>query len=91
MHITPKTMSSNKSTIDKAVDQVNGKTPDKCVSKPPAAYPNPTPEQLKSKEFEAVWQLMKSWDIAVPEWYDGYTGAMGNHVAAVLKAIAEAK
>jgi len=61
--------------------------PDKCVSKPPITYPDPTPEDLASPEFEAVWQVIKDWDINVPEWYDGYTGAMGNHVMAILNAL----
>lgn len=50
--------------------------------------PNPTPEQLASPEFEAIWSVIKSWDINVPEFYDGYMGANGSHVALILNALA---
>lgn len=51
--------------------------------------PNPTEDQLNSKEFEAVWQTIKSWDINVPSSYEGYCGATGSHVAAILNALTE--
>ena len=51
--------------------------------------PNPTPEQLSSPEFEAIWQVIKSWDVNVPEFYDGYCGANGSHVALILDALAD--
>jgi hypothetical protein len=41
---------------------------------------------LATLEFEAVWQCIKSWDIAVPDAYFGYCGATGNHVRAILDA-----
>lgn len=50
-------------------------------------WPDPTPEMLASPEFEAVWQLIKSWDINVPEAYSGYCHATGNHVRAILDAL----
>lgn len=49
-------------------------------------WPDPTPEMLATLEFEAVWQCIKSWDIAVPDAYFGYCGATGNHVRAILDA-----
>jgi hypothetical protein len=52
--------------------------------------PNPTPEQLGSPEFEAIWQTIKSWDVNVPEFYDGYCGANGSHVALILNALGKA-
>ena len=51
-------------------------------------WPDPTPEMLKSPEFEAVWQCIKRWDINVPDVYGGYCGATGNHVRAILDALA---
>ena len=50
-------------------------------------WPDPTPEQLKSPLFEAIWQTIKRWDINVPSAYAGYCGATGNHVRAILDAI----
>ena len=55
-------------------------------------WPDPTPEMLESPEFEAVWNVIKSWDISVPEAYgDFYCGATGNHVRAILDALENAK
>jgi hypothetical protein len=51
-------------------------------------WPDPTPEMLKTPEFEAVWQCIKRWDINVPDVYGGYCGATGNHVRAILDALA---
>lgn len=53
----------------------------------PIPWPDPTPEMLQSREFEAVWQCIKRWDINVPDAYAGYCGATGNHVRAILDAL----
>ena len=50
--------------------------------------PDVTPEMQGRPDFKAVWALIKSWDIAVPESYGGYCGATGGHVRAILDAIA---
>jgi hypothetical protein len=50
-------------------------------------WPDPTAEMLETPEFNAVWQVIKAWDINVPEAYEGYCGATGNHVRAVLDAL----
>jgi hypothetical protein len=57
---------------------------------PRTPFPDPTPEMRTTPEFEAVWQCIKRWDINVPGAYVGYTGAMGNHVRAILDALTEA-
>jgi len=52
-------------------------------------WPDPTPEMMESQEFNAIWKLIKTWDICVPE-IDGdgvYSGATGNHVRAIIDAI----
>lgn len=53
----------------------------------PAPWPDPTPEMLESPEFNAIWNVIKSWDINVPDVYNGYCGASGNHVRAILDAL----
>lgn len=50
-------------------------------------WADPSPEELKTPEFEAVWQAIKTWDINVPEAYSGYCGATGNHVKKILDAL----
>jgi hypothetical protein len=49
--------------------------------------PNPTEAELASPEFEAIWQLIKSWDVNVPSHYEGYCGANGSHVKMILDAL----
>lgn len=51
------------------------------------SYRDPSSEDLKRPEFEAVWQAIKRWDINVPDQYQGYCGATGNHVMAILDAL----
>jgi hypothetical protein len=51
--------------------------------------PNPTEEQQASAEFDAVWQVIKGWDVNAPEYYDGYCGANGSHVVLLLDAVAD--
>lgn len=55
--------------------------------KPTIEWPDPSPEMIASPEFEAIWQVIKTWDIAVPAAYSGYTGATGNHVRAILDGL----
>lgn len=55
-----------------------------------APWQAPTEAQLASPEFEALWQAIKQWDIGVPGAYTGYTGAQGEHVVTILKALARA-
>jgi len=52
-------------------------------------WPDPTPEMIRTPEFEAVWNCIKTWDINVPA-IDGnglYANATGNHVRAILDAL----
>jgi hypothetical protein len=53
----------------------------------PKPWNDPTPEDLCKPEFEAIWQCIKTWDINVPGVYEGYMGATGNHVRAILEAL----
>ena len=56
---------------------------------PTRHWPDPTPEMLNDPRFEAIWQAIKTWDINVPNAYGGYCGATGNHVRAILDALAQ--
>ena len=46
--------------------------------------PNPTPEEMASPQFEAIWNIIKTWDINVPEYYRGYSSGNGSHVKLIL-------
>jgi hypothetical protein len=50
-------------------------------------WPDATPEMLACPLFNAVWQVIKTWDINVPHAYVGYCGATGNHARAILDGI----
>lgn len=50
-------------------------------------WPDPTPEMLEDPVFNAIWNTIKHWDINVPTVYEGYCGATGNHVRAILDAV----
>jgi hypothetical protein len=49
--------------------------------------PSPTSEDLESPVFNAIWDVVKGWDVNVPEFYDGYCGANGSHVKLILNAL----
>lgn len=49
--------------------------------------PNPTEDDLNSPVFEAIWQVIKHWDVNVPQYYSGYCGANGSHVMLILNAL----
>ena len=46
--------------------------------------PNPTKEELNSPQFEAIWNVIKHWDINVPDYYSGYMSGNGSHVKLIL-------
>jgi hypothetical protein len=49
--------------------------------------PNPTEADLADPQFEAIWQIIKTWDVNVPACYRGYCGANGSHVMLILNAL----
>ncbi len=48
---------------------------------------DPTPEDLETPAFKAVSEAIKTWDINIPEAYEGYMGTNGNHVIIILEAL----
>lgn len=53
------------------------------------SYRDPLPKDLSDPMFDAIWNAIKTWDVNVPQEYVGYQGATGNHVCAILDAIAQ--
>lgn len=49
--------------------------------------PNPVHIDLMDPEFNAIWDVIKSWDVNVPEYYAGYCGANGSHAMLILNAL----
>lgn len=54
-------------------------------------YRDPLPNETETSTFNAIWECIKTWDINVPEKYEGYTGATGNHVCAIIDALNDIK
>ena len=53
----------------------------------PIPWPDPTEEMLSDPKFNAIWDVIKTWDVNVKGAYTGYCGATGNHVRAILDAL----
>ena len=51
------------------------------------AYRDPKIEETELPLFEAIWDVIKNWDINVPNEYAGYCNATGNHVCAIMDAV----
>lgn len=63
----------------------------RTIPESPPDWHDPTPKMLEAPEFNALWELMKGWDINVPA-VDGeslYTGTTGNHIRAILDALSK--
>jgi hypothetical protein len=52
--------------------------------------PNPTPADISSEAFQALWPVLKDWDVNVPTHYSGYMGFNGSHMKIILNALVEA-
>ncbi|WP_022727262.1 hypothetical protein [Fodinicurvata sediminis] len=46
---------------------------------------DPTRDELNDPRFEAIWQVIKGWDVSTREGL--YEGANGAHVAMILRAL----
>lgn len=55
------------------------------LSKKP--MPNPTEEQLNDPIWNAIYDVIKSWDVNVPDFYQGYCEANGSHATLIHEAI----
>ena len=53
--------------------------------------PSPTDEEINSEEFNAIWDIIKTWDINVPEYYNGYCGSNGSHVKIIIDELNKRK
>lgn len=84
-------MSNSSETTDNDPDRINtmddvgltawhGKLPER-------PWPDPTPEMLSDPRFNAIWNVIRSWDMNVPEVYVGYCGCTGNHARAIFDAL----
>lgn len=52
--------------------------------------PNPDDAMLASPEFNAIYDVIKDWDVNAPQHYAGYCGLNGSHVAIILNALTAA-
>lgn len=55
------------------------------------AMPNPTPAMLANDPiWDAIYETIKSWDVNVPAYYNGYCGANGSHATLIYNAVIKA-
>lgn len=60
------------------------------AGEPHKPMPNPTEAMLKDPVWCAIWNTIKSWDVNVPEFYNGYCGANGSHATLIYEAFKKA-
>lgn len=46
-----------------------------------------TPEMREHPVFNAIWDVIKTWDVNVPADYTGYCGAHGGHARVIFEAV----
>lgn len=49
--------------------------------------PNPTDFDMNDPIFNAIWEVVKHWDIRVPQYYNGITSGNGSHVMLILNEV----
>lgn len=55
---------------------------------PTKPMPNPTPQMLNNDPvFDAIWEVVKHWDIGASEYYQGYCCGTGSHVTLIYEAL----
>jgi hypothetical protein len=53
--------------------------------------PSPTDNEINDISFQAIWEVIKDWDINVPEYYTGYCGGNGSHVKLIYDKLNDKK
>lgn len=49
--------------------------------------PSPSADEMQTELFNQIFEVIKDWDINVPEYYSGYTSGNGSHVKLLLDVI----
>jgi hypothetical protein len=49
--------------------------------------PYPRSEDLSDPTFQAIWRVIKTWDINVQDHYRGYWAATGSHAMLILNEV----
>lgn len=70
-----------------AVRYINGLPVDESKCPP---MPDTNDAMLASPEFNAIYNEIKDWDVNAPQYYAGYCGLNGSHVAIILNALTAA-
>lgn len=53
--------------------------------------PSPTRTMVEGDVlFDAIYEVIKSWDVCVPEYYQGYCHANGSHATLIYRAVRKA-
>lgn len=57
------------------------------IDAPTKSLPNPSEEETNTQLFNQIFEVIKNWDINVPDYYNGYMSGNGSHVKLLLDAI----
>jgi len=49
--------------------------------------PSPTNDEINSKLFKCIFDVIKRWDINDPKYYSGYCSGNGSHTKLILDAV----
>jgi len=61
------------------------------ASTPRQPMPDPTEAMLKDPVWNAIYDTIKTWDVNVPEFYNGYCHSTGSHATLIYEAIQKAQ
>ena len=50
------------------------------------SLPSPSDDEMNSPEFNAIWDIIKNWDIKTQN-SNGYCGGNGSHVKLILDSL----
>jgi len=78
-HAEPADEWAAKSNGESTVQRIDGKTF--------LALPMVKAEHENDPAFKVVWETIRKWDIGCPDYYEGYTEALGNHAVLILDAL----
>lgn len=57
------------------------------IQAPTKSLPNPSEEEINTQLFNKIFEVIKDWDINVPDYYSGYMSGNGSHVKLLMDAI----
>lgn len=61
--------------------------PRQIQTRPIKEIPNPSKEDINTELFNQIYNIIKDWDISIPEYYNGYTSGNGSHAKLIYDVV----